>query len=316
MPDVPLVIIGLVALYFGGGWLVQGASRIATAFGISAIIIGLTIVAIGTSAPELLVSLSSVLEGYDDVGVGAVVGSNISNLGLVLGLTVLIFPISVSKNTIRIDWPLMIMASILFYFLALDGEISYLEGLLFVLILITFSVWIVLKSRKEGKQLYSSEDLEEYADDHPIYKDLIALAIGVVGLYFGAEWLIDGVIGIAKAHGISEKFISVTVVAFGTSVPELVTSIVAAYRKETDISVGNLIGSNVFNILAILGITALVKPIKVSDSIMSMDIFFMLGISLLIFPLMYYGKKMNRLKGSVLVLFYLIYIYFTIVAEF
>ncbi len=314
--DYLLMIGGFIALLIGGEGLVRGAVGLALRLRISTLVIGMTVVSFGTSAPELLVSLGSVLEGYDDVGVGAVVGSNISNLGLVLGITVLIFPLTVARNTIRIDWPLMIVASFLFYFLAMDEQISYIEGLLFVLILITFSVWIVMKSRKEGKELYSSEDMEQFASDNPLYKDIIALAIGMLGLYFGAEWLIDGVIGIAKEHGISEKFISVTVVAFGTSVPELVTSVVAAYKKETDISVGNLIGSNVFNILAILGITAMVKPISISPSINSMDIYFMLGISLLIFPLMYYGKKINRLKGSTLLAFYFVYIYFTILAEF
>lgn len=310
------MIGGLIALLIGGESLVRGAVGLALRLRISTLVIGMTVVSFGTSAPELLVSLGSVLEGYDDVGVGAVVGSNISNLGLVLGITVLIFPLAVAKNTIRIDWPLMMTASFLFYFLAMDEQISYLEGLLFVLILITFSVWIVMKSRKEGKEIYSSEDLEEYSGKSPIYKDLIALLIGLVGLYFGAEWLIEGVIAIAKLHGISEKFISVTVVAFGTSVPELVTSVVAAYRKETDISVGNLIGSNVFNILAILGITAMFKPISISPAINSMDIYFMLGISLLIFPLMYFGKKINRLKGSLLLLVYFVYIYFAIASEF
>jgi len=307
---------GLLALLIGGEGLVRGSVGLALRLRISTLVIGMTVVSFGTSAPELLVSLNSVLDGFDDVGVGAVIGSNISNLGLVLGATVMIFPISVARNTIRIDWPLMMFASILFYLLARDGEIDYLEGLLFVLILITFSVWIVLKSRKEGKEIYASEDMEAFASDNPIYKDLLALGIGLVGLYFGAEWLIEGVIGIAKDHGVSEKFISVTVVAFGTSVPELVTSTVAAYRKETDISIGNLIGSNVFNILAILGITAMVKPIKISPSINQMDIYFMLGIALLVFPLMYYGKKINRLKGVVLLLFYISYIYFAIMAEF
>lgn len=314
--DYLLLIVGIIALLIGGEGLVRGAVGLSLRMRISTLVIGMTIVSFGTSAPELLVSLGSVLEGYDDVGVGAVVGSNISNLGLVLGVTVLIFPISVARNTIRIDWPLMMVASILFYLLALDGEISYLEGLLFLLILITFSVWIVLKSRTEGKELYATEDLEEFSTKSPLYKDILALLIGVVGLYFGAEWLIDGVINIARKHDISEKFISVTVVAFGTSIPELVTSAVAAYRKETDISIGNLIGSNVFNILAILGITALVQPVKISDSINDFDIYFMLGISLLIFPLMYYGKKINRLKGVILLLTYAVYIYFTVMAEF
>lgn len=314
--DYILLFGGILALLIGGEALVRGSVGIALRMRISTLVIGMTIVSFGTSAPELLVSLNSVLGGYDDVAVGAVVGSNISNLGLVLGITVLIFPISVARNTIRIDWPLMIIASFLFYFLALDGEISYIEGLLFVMILITFSVWLVLKSRKEGKELYSSQDIEEFASHSPLYRDLLYLLIGMIGLYFGAEWLIEGVVNIARAHYISEKFISVTVVALGTSIPELVTSAVAAYKKETDISIGNLIGSNVFNILAILGITAMIEPISISDSINSFDIYYMLGISLLVFPLMYFGKKITRLKGVLLLLSYVVYVYFTILAEF
>lgn len=314
--DYLLLVGGIIALLIGGEALVRGAVGIALRLKISTLVIGMTIVSFGTSAPELLVSLGSVLGGYDDVAVGAVVGSNISNLGLVLGVTVLIFPIVVAKNTIRIDWPLMMIASLLFYFLAMDGIISFYEGFLFLVILITFSIWLVVKSRKEGKELYSSNDLEELASHNPLYKDIAFISFGMVGLYFGAEWLIEGVINIARVHYISEKFISVTAVAFGTSIPELVTSAVAAYRKETDISIGNLIGSNVFNILAILGITALAQPIKISESINSFDIYYMLGISLLVFPLMYFGKKITRIKGVILILTYLIYVYFTFLAEF
>lgn len=314
--DYILLIGGIIALLIGGEALVRGAVGMALRFRVSTLVIGMTIVSFGTSAPELLVSLSSVLEGYDDVAVGAVVGSNISNLGLVLGITVLIFPIAVSKNTIKIDWPLMIIASFLFYFLALDGEISFFEGLLFVIILISFSVWLVVKSRKEGKELYTSEELESMADKNPPIKDIAFIVLGMFGLYFGAEWLVEGVINIARVHYISEKFISVTAVAFGTSVPELVTSSIAAYRRETDISIGNLIGSNVFNILAILGITALAEPVQISESIISSDVYFMLGVSLLVFPLMYFGRKIDRWKGAILLLFYFLYIYFAFISEF
>ncbi len=314
--DYLLLIGGIIALLIGGEALVRGAVGMALRFKISTLVIGMTIVSFGTSAPELLVSLSSVLGGYDDVGVGAVVGSNISNLGLVLGITVLIFPIAVSKNTIKIDWPLMMIASLLFYFLGRDGLISFWEGVLFVAILISFSVWLVVQSRKEGKALYTEDELESLAHHRPPFKDIAYIVGGMVGLYFGAEWLIEGVINIARVHYISEKFISVTAVAFGTSVPELVTSAVAAYRKETDISIGNLIGSNVFNILAILGITAMAQPIKLSESINHFDIYFMLAISLLVFPLMYFGREINRIKGVVLLLFYFTYIYFAFMAEF
>jgi cation:H+ antiporter len=309
------LIIGIVALLIGGESLVRGSVGIALRLKISSLVIGMTVVSFGTSAPELLVSLSSVLNGMDDVAIGAVIGSNISNLGLVLGITVLIFPIVVSKDTIKIDWPLMMVASLLFYFLSFDRLISSYEGVLFVCILLSFSIWLVLKSRKQGKKLYE-EGINQFVAKNAFYKDVIFLIVGIVGLYFGAEWLIKGVVIVGNEFSISQKFISVTVVAFGTSIPELVTSAVAAYRKETDISIGNLIGSNVFNILAILGVTAIFKPIVISDSIMEFDVYFLLGISLLVFPLMYFGRKINRIKGVVLLLFYSIYIYFTIMNEF
>ena len=309
------LLIGILALLIGGESLVRGSVGIALRLKISSLVIGMTVVSFGTSAPELLVSLSSVLNGMDDVAVGAVIGSNISNLGLVLGITVLIFPIVVSKDTIRIDWPLMMISSILFYLLCFDNLISSYEGVFFVCILLSFSIWLVMKSRKQGKKLYE-EGVEQFVAKNTFSKDVIFLIVGIVGLYFGAEWLIKGVVIVGEEFDISQKFISVTVVAFGTSVPELVTSAVAAYRKHTDISIGNLIGSNVFNILAILGITAIFKPIEISESILEFDVYFLLGISLLVFPLMYFGRKINRIKGVALLLFYSIYIYITVLNEF
>jgi cation:H+ antiporter len=210
----------------------------------------------------------------------------------------------------------MMFASLLFFFCARDGKIGFYEGILFISILASFSFWLVWNSRREGKELYTSEELESMAEHNPLYKDIFYLVIGMVALYFGADWLIEGVINIARTHYISEKFISVTAVAFGTSIPELVTSAVAAYKKETDISIGNLIGSNVFNILAILGITALAQPIRISDSINSFDVYYMLGIALAVFPLMYFGRKINRIKGVVLLLMYFSYVYFAFLSEF
>lgn len=311
-----LLFAGFLVLILGGEALVRGAVSLAVKLNVSPLVIGMTIVSFGTSAPELLVSLEAVTTGHPDVSVGAVVGSNISNLALVLGITVLIFPIKINRDTLRIDWPLMMGATVLFYLLAMDGLISLIEGIFFVAILLSFSVWIVFKSRRKGKQLIEELDIEmDKAEQSSIWKDLAYLLFGFSGLYFGADWLIHSVVLIANDFGISEKLISVTVVAFGTSLPELVTSATAAYRKETDISIGNLIGSNLFNILAILGITSIVEPVQVSKSINNLDVYFMLAISLLIFPMMYWGRKLGRLKGLVLVIFYGIYIYFAILAE-
>lgn len=312
------LIAGFLVLILGGEALVKGAVNLAVKLNISPLVVGMTIVSFGTSAPELLVSLGAATTGHPDVSIGAVIGSNISNIALVLGLTVLIFPIAISRDTLRIDWPLMMIASLLFYLFARDGMIELFEGVIFVSILILFTGWLFIKSRKQGKAALADLALDvdvNTAEQSNIYKDLLFLLLGFVGLFYGADWLIDSVVTIAQDYGISEKLISVTVVAFGTSLPELVTSCTAAYRKETDISIGNLIGSNVFNILAILGITSIVHPIHVAESINSFDVYYMLGISALIFPLMYFGRKIGRLKGVLLVFVYFIYIYLVIVAE-
>ncbi len=312
------LIAGLIVLILGGEALVKGAVNLALKLKISPLVVGMTIVSFGTSAPELLVSLGAATSGHPDVSIGAVIGSNISNIGLVLGLTVLIFPIAISKDTLKIDWPLMMFASLLFILFAKDGELELYEGVISVSILVVFTAWLFIKSMKKGKAALAELDLEvneEEAEKSNIFKDILFLLLGFTGLYYGADWLINSVVEIAKDFGISEKLISVTVVAFGTSLPELVTSCTAAYRKETDISIGNLIGSNVFNILAILGITSIVHPIKITNSINEFDVYYMLGISLLIFPLMYFGRKVGRLKGVLLILVYVFYIYLAIVSE-
>lgn len=308
-----LLTLGLIVLITGAEFLVRGAVRLALRFAISPLVIGMTIVSFGTSAPELLVSLKGVLSGYPDVSVGAVVGSNVANLGLVLGVTVIIFPIVVKLDSIRIDWPMLMLASLLFYIFAFNGELNFWEGLAFVLILSAFTFWLIRKSRIKGKALRAEQEIPDEAPKDSTLKDILFVTIGLAGLYFGSDWLVTSVVVIAENYGVSEKVISVSVVAFGTSVPELVTSAVAAFRKETDISIGNLIGSNIFNILAILGITALVHPLSINPSVMSFDVYFMLGIAVLLLPLMLFGKKVGFWKGVILILFYIIYIYLSFV---
>lgn len=314
-----LLLAGFLVLIAGGEFLVKGAVSIALKLKISPLVVGMTIVSFGTSAPELLVCIEAATSGHPDVSIGAVVGSNISNLALVLGLTAIIFPLTINRDTLRIDWPLMMGASLLFFFLSWNGVISFFEGLFFLVVLFVFTGWLFYKSRKKGKAALKDLDLEideDKALSASIWKDILFLFLGFCGLYYGADWLIHSVVSIASENGISEKLISVTVVAFGTSLPELVTSCTAAYRKESDISVGNLIGSNIFNILAILGLSSLVHPIEVNPSILHFDMIYMLGISALVFPLMYFGNKLGRWKGLILVSFYFIYIYFAIVSDF
>jgi len=312
-----LLVLGLIFLVAGGDFLVKGAVSIALKAKISPLVVGMTVVSIGTSAPELLVSLRSVLEGHPDVAVGAVVGSNIANLALVLGFTLLIFPISVNKDSIKIDWPVMFLASISFYFFAQDEVILWWEGLIFLTLLILFILGITYRSRKKNLLSISqqTEDIPVNSSKHPLWKALFFIFIGALGLYQGADWLIRAVVQIAEKFEISEKVISVSIVAFGTSVPELATSLVAAFKKETDISVGNLIGSNLFNIFAILGITAIVHPIEISPFINAFDIYVMLGVALILLPMMLIRQKMNFVSGIILLSIYGLYIYFSFLYE-
>ncbi|MFB6306285.1 MAG: calcium/sodium antiporter [Flavobacteriales bacterium] len=307
--DILILILGLVILLISGELLVRGAVAVAIKMNISSLVIGLTVVSLGTSAPELLVSLKSAIKGHPDISLGNVVGSNISNLGLVLGFTVLIFPIIVENDSIKIDWPVMMLASLLCYYLALDNELIFWEGVLFLLIIVSYITFSIMRSRKKR----NASGIEEYRKEQqrPLLIALIFVAFGCAGLIYGSDFLLDGAVGIAKKLGVSEKVIAVSLVAFGTSVPELFTSGIAAFKKETDISVGNLIGSNIFNILVILGITSLFHDLQVSEEILQKDIFWMLGISFLIFTFMLHKNKLHRWKGGVLLIYYILYIVFS-----
>ena len=298
------LILGLAVLIFSGDYLVKGAVGIAEKFKISPLVIGMTVVSFGTSAPELFVSIKAAMDGSPDLAIGNVIGSNIANIALVLSITILIFPIIVDRNSKIIDWPMMMFSSILFYVFSLDNVISPLEGGIMVAILLVFTFLLIRNSRKLNL------NLDEDVDGTPSNMWLTSLYLvgGLIGLKFGADWFVEGAKGVAKSFGMTDKLIGVTIVAFGTSVPELVASGVAAYRRQTDISLGNLVGSNIFNILIVLGITSLIMPIQVSESVMSFDMYWMLGIALALYPMMFIGKKMGRIHGLILLSAYITYI--------
>lgn len=309
--DIFILLIGLVVLIAGGELLVRGASSIALRMQISPLVVGLTIVAFGTSAPELFISIQSALAGSPDIAMGNVVGSNICNLALVLGITAIIFPVRVQRDSIRIDWPVTIGSSLLLFLLVQDRWISTGEGILFILTLFTYTFFIIRKSQKET--LANLEFLKE--DELPtqpsanVWKDVLFIIVGTLGLSFGSDWFVSGAQSIAIGLGISERVVGITVVAIGTSLPELMTSCVAAYKRETDIAIGNLLGSNIFNILSILGFTSIIQEIQVSDTIINTDMVWMLGITLLVFPMMLTRRTIVRIEGIVLLLVYSYYIY-------
>lgn len=300
-----LVIAGLILLLFGGDWLVRSGVSLAARFQISPLIIGLTIVSMGTSAPELMVSVQAALDGYPDMAMGNVVGSNIANISLVLGLTALILSIPVSRETVRFSWPVMFFSTLLLFVFATNHIISRIEGLIMLTALVAFIYLLYRRSRKHVVQ----------KDDKPkvfsLFASLAILTGSIAALMFGANLLVKGAVGLATALGVSERIISITVVAFGTSVPELATSLVAAFRKQLDISVGNLIGSNIFNILCILGLTATIKPMKVSEQMFAIDLPVVLGITLLLGLFFIPLKKpvIKTWKGIVLISTYFAYYY-------
>tara|TARA_B110000459_G_scaffold28382_1_gene28239 strand:+ start:3798 stop:4733 length:936 start_codon:yes stop_codon:yes gene_type:complete len=306
-----LLIGGLIVLIIAGEALVRGAVGVALKFNIPTLVIGMTIVSFGTSAPELLVSLKAALNDHPELAIGNVIGSNIANIALVLGITTMILPIVVKRPTARIDWPIMMVTIILFYIFILDQKIVWYEGVVLTLGLVAFNYYMFWSAKKDKEIEVLDEETEEVKKSS-ILVNILYIAGGAIGLVLGASWLLDGAVAIASNFGVSEHVIGVTIVAFGTSVPELITSLVAAFKKHTDISVGNLIGSNIFNILGVVGITAMVKEIPVSMQVITNDIYWVLGISFLVFPLMIIGYKINRLRGFALFAAYCIYIYFVV----
>ena len=312
--DYLILLLGLGVLIVGGEFLVKGAVGCSTAFKISPLVIGMTVVSFGTSAPELLVSIQSAMDGNPGIAIGNVVGSNIANIALVLGITVLIFPIMVERQTKVIDYPMMLLATLLFYVFSLDNLIAWWEGAILFTVLVSFTIYLITTSRKKTKKAIEAElddDIEE-AMKTPFWKSGTFLLIGLVGLFFGSGWFVDGAVGVAETlladNPDKDSIIGVTVVAFGTSAPELIASTVAAFRKQTDISVGNLIGSNIFNVFAVIGITSMVKPIEVTNSVLGFDMYWMLAISALLFLIIWIGSHIGRLKGSILLLSYIAYV--------
>tara|TARA_B110000008_G_scaffold245293_1_gene255460 strand:+ start:55 stop:996 length:942 start_codon:yes stop_codon:yes gene_type:complete len=302
-----LLFSGLVVLIVGGNLLLKAAVSISLKFEIPKILIGMTVVSLATSAPELIISLKSALKGSADLAISNVVGSNIANLGLVLGLTILLSPIKISKNIYKIDWPIMMFSALYFFVIILDGSISFYEGIILVCFLIISIIYLI----KHQEQSEEDMDLDVSAIDS-LPKSIILLIFGGIFLYLGSEWFISGAIDLAGYFGISERIIGVTVVSIGTSIPELVTSMVAVIKKEKSISLGNLLGSNIFNVFAVLGITSIVTPLVVSDmNIINFDIYVMLFISAIILPLIFFPKRfvLGRVEGIVILTFYSFYIF-------
>jgi cation:H+ antiporter len=308
-----LLVVGLGLLVVGAELLVRGASRLAAGIGISPLVIGLTIVAYGTSAPEMAVSVSSSLAGNADIAVGNVVGSNIFNVLFILGASALIAPLIVSQQLVRLDVPIMIGVSILTMIFGADGIISRLEGVILFAGIISYTVFLVVQSRKEKNKQVQEEYEKEYSEkpkgSSGVLLNIVFIVAGLILLVLGSRWLVDGAIAIARVIGVDDVVIGLTIVAAGTSLPEVATSILATIRGERDIAVGNVVGSNIFNILAVLGLSGIVAPggLPVSPSIEYFDTPVMIAVALACLPIFFTGMKIARWEGAIFLLYYVAY---------
>ena len=303
------VILGFILLVIGGEYLVRSSIALSFKLNLSKMIIGLTVVSFATSAPELLVSLNAALNGSPAIAINNVIGSNIANIGLVLGITALIGVITVDKSFYSFNWPVMMLFSMaLYYFLYNDKQLTAIEGGILFIGLIAF-IYILIKRAKKDDDI---EIVDETLSQVSFFKIFIWLTIGGVALYFGSDWLVDGAIQIAEKIGVSEAVISVSMIAVGTSIPELAASVIAVVKKEKAISLGNLIGSNIFNIGSVLGITSMIKTIPITDDqILSRDIFWMLLFAAVILPMIFIPKRFQfgKLEGLMLVGAYGLFIF-------
>lgn len=307
------LVLGLVLLVGGAEFLVRGAARLATAAGISSLVVGLTVVAFGTSAPELAVSVAAAYKGQADLAIGNVVGSNIFNVLAILGLSAVIIPLVVAQQLVRFDVPLMIGISFLLFLLGYDGKIGRLDGILLFGGVVTYTVFLIRQSRKESSAEVKSEYEDEFGGKGGggvWWKNVGLMVLGLACLMMGSKWLVDSAVAIAKSFGVSELVIGLTIVAAGTSMPEVATSVVAALRGERDIAVGNVVGSNIFNVLCVLGLSSIVSPagIHVSNAALRFDIPVMIAIAVACLPIFFTGYRISRLNGVAFLGFYAAYL--------
>lgn len=314
-----LLIFGLIFLIKGADILVEGARNVAERLHIPSTVIGLTIVAFGTSAPELFISVQSALKGSSDMAIGNVIGSNICNLALVLGVTCMIASVAIKDEIIKLDWPVTMGSSVLLFLLVMEGGLQRNEGILLLLVLFCYIYILVMRSQKNArlkrKLEQEAKELDTVVDSgnpkkswkKSLWASTLFIILGGAGLYFGSDWFVGAAKEIFLELGFSERLIGIVVFAVGTSLPELVTSIASALKKDTEMAVGGLLGSNIFNIFSILGITSIIRTIQVSETIRNYDLIWMLGITLIIFPLMYFGRKMKWMHGVLLLTLYVVY---------
>ncbi len=311
LQQVLMFILGLVTLVIGAEGLVRGASRLAVSFGVSPLVVGLTVVAFGTSAPEMAVSVGAALNGNPDLAIGNVVGSNIANVLLILGISAIIAPLLVAEQIIRQEIPIMIGASALLVVMALDGVLGRFEAAVLFGLVVAYTVFLVVQSRRASKAVQDEfgTEIPDSAWDRHWSVQLLLVAAGLAMLVAGAGWLVDAAVAFARAFGVSDLVIGLTIVAVGTSMPEIATSIVAAMRGQRDIAVGNVVGSNVFNIFAVLGVTGMVSAggLPVSETARNFDLWVMLAVAFACLPILITGREIARWEGWLFLGYYAAY---------
>lgn len=301
------VILSLALLYFGADFLVKGSSSLAMRLGVKPLVVGLTVVAFGTSMPELIVSINAALSGSPEISVGNVVGSNIFNIGVILGISAMIHPLRVNRQLLRLDMPVVLAATLLFTILFWDGRFGRIEGAFFLITVATYTVYNIRQSRKEIVTQQVADEVAGIRMYKYWYTDVVFILAGLAVLIAGSDFLVKNAVIIARYLHMSEAVIGLTIVAAGTSMPELATSAVAAFKKNNDIAIGNIVGSNIFNLLCIMGVSSLIKPIQ-TTAINYVDNLVMLGFTLLLLPLMRTGYVLKRKEGATLFVFYIIYL--------
>lgn len=302
-----LLLFGLLFLFAGGELLVRGSSSLALSLGLTPLVVGLTVVAFGTSSPELVVSVQAALKGNSAISIGNVIGSNIANIALILGLSAVIKPVFVQSSAIKREIPFMIFISVVFTLFVFTKQIDFFAGITFILFLVLYVIISIYISKKEKQ----NELFGAVKTKYPAIVSILFVVLGLVGLAYGSDLFIEGSVRLAKLLGASEFLIGLTVVAVGTSLPELVTSVVAAIKNEADILVGNIVGSNIFNILAIIGIAAVITSISL-DEVKVVDLLVMLFFSIILMPMGFLKKTISRFEGILLLLGYILYIVYLV----
>jgi cation:H+ antiporter len=324
--NILLIAIGVGLSVFGSGILVDGASDIAKKFGISDLIIGLTVVAFGTSSPELAVNINASISGDTEIAIGNILGSNIFNVFIILGISAIVYPISIQSNSVWIEVPLSLLAAIMVGICANDiyfdggaiNQLTRIDGLVYMGFFAVFMYYTVYTSKNTPSTDTLAQEMSSELKAHsamPVWRSLSYIVVGLVALYFASEWLVEGAKYIAKTAGLSDAIIGLTIVAAGTSVPELATSVTAALKKNSDIAIGNVVGSNIFNIFFILGVSALINPLPFKSATATVDIAMTIFSSVIVFLFAFTGRNRNvisRIEGIVLIAIYLVYVAYLI----